>query len=69
MTISRLDPYVLADLIEGGVIKNAAGEAQQSGVRVKINDPRIEEAFETDWGFKGFEDQHALIGLPNPMKE
>jgi hypothetical protein len=24
---------------------------------------------ETGWDFKDFEDQHDLIGLPNPLKE
>ncbi|MGM9487333.1 hypothetical protein [Ideonella sp. YS5] len=57
------------DMVEGGVIKDAAGEAQRHGVRAKINDPRIAGPFETGWGFKDFEDQHELIGLPNPMKE
>lgn len=57
------------DLVEGGAIKDAAGEAKKTSVRTKINDPRIEGPFETGWGFKDFEDQHSLIGLPNPMKE
>jgi len=39
------------------------------GVRSKVNDTRIEGPFETGWGFKDFEDQHDLIGLPNPLKE
>jgi hypothetical protein len=39
------------------------------GVRAKINDARIEGPFETGWGFKDFEDQHSLVGLPNPLKE
>jgi hypothetical protein len=38
-------------------------------VRLKVNDPRIEGPFETGWGFKDFEDQHSLIGLPNPSKD
>lgn len=69
---AKADQFVKAqfpDMVEGGVIKNAEGAAQQSGVRVRINDPRIEGPFETGWGFKDFEDQHSLIGLPNPMKE
>lgn len=57
------------DMVEGGIIKNEQGAAKPSGVRTKINDPRIEGPFETGWGFKDFEDQHNLIGLPNPLKE
>ena len=57
------------DMVEGGIIRNDKGNAKPSGVRTKINDPRIEGPFETGWGFKDFEDQHRLIGLPNPMKE
>ncbi|TVO60061.1 hypothetical protein [Denitromonas ohlonensis] len=58
------------DMVEGGAIKHpVTGESKPSGVRTKINDPRIEGPFETGWGFKDFEDQHDLIGLPNPMKE
>lgn len=57
------------DMVEGGAIKTANGESQRHGVRVKINDTRIEGPFDTGWGFKDFEDQHDLIGLPNPMKE
>lgn len=57
------------DMVEGNVIKTADGSNKDIGVRTKINDPRIEGAFETGWGFKDFEDQHSLIGLPNPLKE
>jgi len=57
------------DMVEGGVIRKASGEASPSGIRTKINDPRIEGPLETGWGFKDFEDQHAIIGLPNPLKE
>jgi hypothetical protein len=57
------------DMVEGSVIKRSTGEPSPYGVRVKINDSRIEGPFETGWGFKDFEDQHELIGLPNPMKE
>jgi len=57
------------DMVEGGAIKTSTGDAQKHGVRVKVNDPRIEGPFETGWGFKDFEDQHDIIGLPNPMKE
>ncbi|MCX9158029.1 hypothetical protein OPU71_18040 [Niveibacterium sp. 24ML] len=57
------------DMVEGGIIKDGAGEANKHGVRTKINDPRIEGPIETGWGFKDFDDQHELIGLPNPMKE
>lgn len=57
------------DMVEGGIIRTDKGEAKPSGVRTKINDPRIEGPFETGWGFKDFEDQHSLIGLPNPLKE
>jgi hypothetical protein len=57
------------DMVEGGAIKNSAGDAQRHGIRTQINDPRIEGPFETGWGFRDFEDQHDLIGLPNPTKE
>jgi hypothetical protein len=57
------------DMVEGGVISNVGGDAQRHGVRTQVNDPRVEGPFETGWGFKDFEDQHELIGLPNPMKE
>jgi hypothetical protein len=57
------------DMVEGNVIRKADGSAKDIGVRTKINDPRIEGPFETGWGFKDFEDQHNLIGLPNPLKE
>lgn len=58
------------DMVEGGAIKHpVTGESMPSGIRTKINDPRIEGPFETGWGFKDFEDQHDLIGLPNPLKE
>ncbi|WOB07042.1 hypothetical protein [Piscinibacter gummiphilus] len=56
------------DMVEGTVIRKADGAAQPSGVRTKINDPRVEGPFETGWGFKDFADQHDLIGLPNPLK-
>jgi hypothetical protein len=57
------------DMVEGGVIKQSDGEAKEIGVRTKINDPRMEGPISTGWGHKDFEDQHHLIGLPNPMKE
>lgn len=57
------------DMVEGGIIRTDKGQAKPSGVRTKINDLRIEGPFETGWGFKDFEDQHSLIGLPNPLKE
>lgn len=57
------------DMVEGGIIRTDRGDAKPSGVRTKINDPRIEGPFETGWGFKDFEDQHSLIGLPTPLKE
>lgn len=69
---AKPDGFVKAqfpDMVEGSVIKDAEGKAKKSGVRTKINDPRIEGPFETGWGYKDFEDQHDLIGLPNPMKE
>jgi hypothetical protein len=69
---AKPDGFVTAqfpDMVEGNVIRDAAGKAQPSGVRTKINDPRIEGPFETGWGFKDFEDQHSIIGLPNPLKE
>ena len=56
-------------MVEGNTIKGADGTNKKIGVRTKINDPRIEGPFETGWGFKDFEDQHSLIGLPNPMKD
>jgi hypothetical protein len=56
------------DMVEGSVIRKPTGEAQPSGIRTKIKDPRVEGPFETGWGFKDFADQHDLIGLPNPMK-
>ena len=57
------------DMVVGNVIRNEDGSKKPIGVRTKINDPRIEGPFETGWGFKDFEDQHSLIGLPNPLKE
>lgn len=57
------------DMVEGGVIKNADGTNKSHRVRTQINDPRIEGPTETGWGFKDFEDQHDIIGLPNPLKE
>ena len=57
------------DMVEGNVIRERDGIAKPSYVRTKINDPRIEGPFETGWGFKDFEDQHSIIGLPNPLKE
>lgn len=57
------------DMVEGNVIKNADGSKKDIGVRTQINDPRIEGPFETGWGFKDFEDQHSIIGLPNPLKD
>ena len=57
------------DMVEGGIIKDERGQARRHGVRSKINDPRIEGPIETGWGFKDFEDQHNIIGLPNPLKE
>jgi len=35
----------------------------------KPKDPRIQGPFETGWGYKDFEDQHGLIGLPNPNRK
>ncbi|PLK47298.1 hypothetical protein [Uliginosibacterium sp. TH139] len=69
---AKSDGFVSAqfpDMVEGNVIKDAKGNASQSGVRIQINDPRIEGPIETGWGFKDFEDQHDIIGLPNPLKE
>lgn len=57
------------DMVEGGAIKNGSGNSKPSGVRKKINDPRIQGPFETGWGYKDFNDQHDLIGLPNPNRE
>lgn len=57
------------DMIEGGIIKDEHGNARRHGVRAKINDSRMEGPFETGWGFKDFDDQHKLMGLPNPLKE
>ena len=57
------------DMVEGNIIRNPEGTTKPSYVRTKINDPRIEGPFETGWGFKDFEDQHSIIGLPNPLKE
>lgn len=57
------------DMVEGGIIRIDKGDAKLSGVRTKINDSRIEGPFATGWGFKDFEDQHSIIGLPNPLKE
>jgi hypothetical protein len=57
------------DMVEGGIIKDKDGQARRHGVRSKINDPRIEGPIETGWGFKDFDDQHDIIGLPNPLKE
>lgn len=54
------------DMVEGGVIKGADGGRKPAGVRKKINDPRVQGPFQTGWGYKDFEDQHDLIGLPNP---
>lgn len=69
----QADDFVKAqfpDMVEGGAIKHpGTGESRPSGIRTKINDPRIEGPFETGWGFRDFEDQHDLIGLPNPLKE
>ncbi|MEK8032529.1 hypothetical protein AACH06_17035 [Ideonella sp. DXS29W] len=56
------------DMVEGGAIKRASGDNQAHAVRVKVNDPRIEGPHETGWGFKDFDDQHELVGLPNPLK-
>jgi hypothetical protein len=57
------------DMVEGGAIKGMDGATKQSGIRKKINDSRIKGPFETNWGYKDFEDQHFLIGLPNPNKD
>ncbi len=57
------------DMVEGNIIREPGGSAKPSYVRTKINDPRIEGPFETGWGFKDFEDQHNIIGLPNPLKD
>lgn len=57
------------DMVEGTIIRDPGGNAKPSYVRTKINDPRIEGPFETGWGFKDFEDQHNIIGLPNPLKD
>lgn len=57
------------DMVEGGIIRNSDGSPKRHGVREKINDPRVEGPFETGWGYKDFEEQHDIIGLPNPMKE
>ena len=62
-------PAQFPDMVEGNIIKKADGSPQPSGVRVKINDPRIQGPKETGWGYKDFEDQHDIIGLPNPLKE
>lgn len=62
-------PAQFPDMVEGGAIKKADGSPNPSGVRVKINDPRIQGPKETGWGYKDFEDQHDIIGLPNPLKE
>ena len=48
------------DMVEGG--------AMDAWYRRKINDKRIESPFQTGWGYKDFEDQHDLIGLPNPNR-
>lgn len=48
------------DMVEGG--------AMDAWYRRKINDKRIEGPFQTGWGYKDFEDQHDLIGLPNPNR-
>lgn len=57
------------DMVEGGIIRYPDGSPKRHGVREKINDPRVEGPFETGWGYKDFEEQHDIIGLPNPMKE
>lgn len=55
------DPIRAPDMVEGG--------AMDTRFRRKINDPRMQGPFETGWGYKDFEDQHDLIGLPNPNRE
>ncbi|MGH8075507.1 MAG: hypothetical protein ACREO4_15770 [Lysobacter sp.] len=57
------------DMVEGGAIKDAAGSNKSSGVRKEIADDRVQGPFETGWGYKDFDDQHDLIGLPNPNRE
>lgn len=57
------------DMVDGGAIKDKAGNTRPSGIRRKINDPRIQGPFETGWGYKDFIDQHDLVGLPNPNRE
>lgn len=46
------------DMVEGG--------AMDAWYRREINDPRIDGPHETGWGYKDFDDQHDLIGLPLP---
>lgn len=57
------------DMVVGNIIRTPEGAAKPSFIRTKIKDPRIEGPIETGWGFKDFEDQHDIIGLPNPLKE
>ncbi|MFT4247072.1 MAG: hypothetical protein QM581_03410 [Pseudomonas sp.] len=49
------------DMVEGGAMK--------SGIRIQANDDRIVGPQLTGWGYKDFDDQHDLIGLPNPNRE
>ena len=42
------------------------GGAMDAWYRREINDPRIDGPHDTGWGYKDFDDQHDLIGLPLP---
>jgi hypothetical protein len=52
----------MPDMVEGGTLQ------RPGRIRVSATDPRIEGPHLTGWGFKDFEDQHDLIGLPNPNR-
>lgn len=52
----------MPDMVDGGTLQ------RPSRVRVSSTDPRIDGPHLTGWGFKDFDDQHDLIGLPNPNK-
>lgn len=52
----------MPDMVEGGTL------ARPGRIRVSPTDTRINGPHLTNWGFRDFEDQHDLIGLPNPNR-
>lgn len=59
---NMISNITMPDMVEGGTL------GPPGRIRVSPTDPRIDGPHLTGWGFKDFEDQHDLIGLPNPNR-